>query len=374
MLPALPAIGRDLGTGDENESQLVVSALFLGLAVGQILYGPLSDSIGRKPAIYTGLLMFVCGCVLSMLAANFEIMLLGRVIQGFGAASARIVTMAMVRDLYAGREMARVMSLVMSVFIMVPVIAPALGQAIESLAGWRAIFLFFLLLAVVTSIWFAFRLNETLAEADRVAFSMSGFLRSAREVCTSRIAFGYSIVAGLIFGAFVGYLSSSQQILQQQYALGFWFPLYFAVLALAIGAASFVNARSVISFGMRRMSRTALLLLSLLSFLFLPVALYFDGHPALWLLMAYLLCSFFCIGILFGNVNALAMEPLGHIIGVGSAVVGSVSTLISVPLGVLIGACYDGSVVPLVTGFSILAVLALLVMYWIEKPASSRSQ
>ena len=151
MLPALPAIGAELGVRQANDAQLVLSALFLGLAIAQMAYGPLSDSFGRKPVIYTGFAIFIAGCVLSILASGLEVMLLGRFLQGIGAAGPRIVTMALVRDQYAGRAMARIMSLAMTVFIMVPVLAPAFGQAILLVAHWRAIF--GMLLAVAPARW-----------------------------------------------------------------------------------------------------------------------------------------------------------------------------------------------------------------------------
>ena len=251
MLPALPDIGRDLGVEKENDTQLVITALFLGLAAGQMLYGPLSDSTGRKPAIFAGVVLFIAGCLLSVFATSFTVMLLGRVLQGFGAAAPRIVTIALVRDQYEGRTMARIMSLVMAAFILVPALAPGVGQVILMVANWRAIFGVLLALAVIALVWFGIRQPETLAHDRRMPFSPGRIALAVRETCVSRVAFGYTIASGLIFGAFVGYLNSAQQIFQKQYALGAQFPLYFAVLALSIGGASYVNARLVMRLGMR---------------------------------------------------------------------------------------------------------------------------
>lgn len=197
------------------------------------------------------------------------------------------------------------------------------------------------------------------------------FGAAVAEICTNRTAVGYTVTVGLLFGSFVAYLSSSQQILQAQYGLGRLFPLYFAILALSIGCASLFNARLVVRLGMRRLCRWALLILVALSFVFLSVALAASGQPGLWMLMLYFIGIFFCIGVLFGNVNALAMEPLGHIACVGAAVVGSISTLISVPLGMYIGSVYDGTVLSLVAGFTLLLAAALAVMEWTEWKARS---
>ena len=366
MLPALPEIASDLGVVRINDSQFVISVFFAGMALGQLIFGPLSDTTGRRPAILSGLVVFIGGCLLSIVATDFTQMLLGRFLQGLGAAGPRIVTVALVRDQYKGREMARVMSFVMTIFILVPVFAPAIGQVVLLVADWRYIFLLFLCLALIVGLWFWWRQPETLSRDRRIAFSTGQLLLDIRAILRIREAFGYTLTMGFLFGAFIGYLSSSQQIFQQQYGLHELFPLYFGILASVIGCASLLNARLVMRFGMRRLSRYALLLICLFSFPFFVLALVQDGHPHLLMLMLYLLPVFFCFGILFGNLNAMAMEPLGHIAGLGSAVVGSVSTLISVALGAVVAGLYDNTVLPLVLGFALLGLVALLVMRWTE--------
>lgn len=366
MLPALADIARDLGAQRVNDSQLVISLIFLGLSIGQIFYGPLSDSTGRKPAIYAGIGLYLLGCLLALFATNFQMMLIGRFLQGVGVAGPRSVAVALVRDQYAGRAMARVMSFVMTVFILVPIVAPMLGQGILLVAHWRAIFGLYLLLGLLIGGWFALRQPETLTAERRIRFQVGRILGAFREVFVNRIALGYTVMAGLVSGGFVGYLNSAPQIFQQQYGLGAQFPFYFATLALALGSASFVNAQLVMRFGMRTLSRWALLMLGGFSLLFLLPAWGYAGQPPLWSLMAYLLLGFFAVGILFGNLNARAMEPLGHIAGVGAAVVGSLSTFLSAILGGLIGQSYNGTVLPLVGGFALLSLLALVIMMWAE--------
>ncbi|HMB76679.1 MAG TPA: multidrug effflux MFS transporter [Kiloniellaceae bacterium] len=367
ILPALPAMAATLGLTGENRAQLVVGTLFFGLAIGQMIYGPLSDAIGRKPAIYIGIAIFMVGCLFSAFATTFAAMLLGRALQGLGAAGPRIVTVALVRDRFEGRAMARVISLVMMVFILVPAIAPMIGQGILFAASWRAIYIVFLTLAVVAFVWLRLRQPETLPSERRRALSWGSIWRELLEICGNRVAFGYTLAAGMIFGAFVGYLTSAQQIFQVLYDLKELFPLFFGVLALAIGAAAVVNARLVMRHGMRRLSSWALRGVCLLSLGFVVVAILYDGVPPLWGLMAYLLVVFFCIGMLFANFNALAMEPLGHIAGMGAAVVGSVTTFVSLAAGTLIGQAYNETVLPLVSGFTLLGFMALATMTWIEQ-------
>jgi len=367
MLPALSQIGRDLGVIDNNSPQLIISLFFLGMASGQLLYGPVSDSTGRKPAIYVGYGLFITGCLFSLVATTLPVMLAGRFLQGFGTAGPRIVSIAIVRDRYEGSAMARVMSFVMTVFIIVPIIAPAVGQAMLFLAGWRAIFALFLTLALLSLFWFALRQPETLSKKKRVPFSFNRILGTVMIIFGNRNAMGYTVTAGLVFGFFLGYLNSAQQIFQEEYALGAEFPLYFAFLALSIGCASLFNARLVLHHTLQSLSRRALISISVLSAGFSLLALWSHGHPPLWTLMAYLFATFFCTGILFGNLNALAMKSLGKIAGIGAGVVGSLSTFISLIAGTAIGQSYNGTVLPLTAGFFMLSLASLAAMRWAEK-------
>jgi DHA1 family bicyclomycin/chloramphenicol resistance-like MFS transporter len=366
MLPALGEIGRDLHAAHPNDIQLVVALIFLGMAAGQLAYGPLSDSLGRKPALLAGLALYMAGCLVSLFSQSFSVMLAGRLMQGLGVAGPRIVSMALIRDQYEGRLMARVMSFVMAVFIIVPVIAPLMGQAILLIASWRAIFGAFLVIAAAASVWFTLRQPETLAVERRIPFTASRIGRGFRDVLKTRAALGYSITAGLVLGAFVGYLSTAQQVFQEQYGLGKLFPLYFALLAMALGSASLLNARLVMRFGMKPLVQWALSAIAGLSIGFFPIVYQSSGHPALWALVTYLLAVFFFEGTLFGNVTALAMEPLVHVVGIGAAVVGAVSVFISALGGIIIGRAYDGTIFPLVLGFGGLAVVSLAVTRWTE--------
>lgn len=373
MLPALGEIGRDLRVVRPNDVQLVVSLIFLGMALGQLAYGPLADSFGRKPALLAGLGLYVAGCLLSLSSRTFSVMLAGRLMQGLGVAGPRIVSVALIRDQYEGRRMARVMSFVMAIFIIVPIVAPAIGQGILLIASWRAIFGVFLVTATAASLWFSLRQPETLSPDQRVPFTLARVLNGFREVLTTRVALGYTVTAGLVFGAFIGYLSTAQQVFQQQYGLGRLFPVYFAVLSMALGGASLLNARLVMRFGMKPLARWALKAIAGLSFVFFWIAHSASGQPPLWALVIYLLAVFFCEGTLYGNMNALAMEPLGHIAGIGAAVVGSLSLLISIAVGSVIGQNYNGTILPLVIGFGALAIGSLGVMRWTETPSEAAS-
>ena len=367
MLPALEAISADLGAPKLTDGHYIVSAFFLGMAGGQLIVGPLADSFGRKPVIYAGYGVFVLGCLVSAFTESWAIMLAGRVLQGFGAAGPRIVTVAMVRDEYEGRAMARIMSIVMAAFIIVPVVAPALGQGLILLGGWRSTFAGLVVLALAVVGWFALRQRETLAPEDKRAFRLGDIAAGLREILRTRVALGYTLTAGLMYGMFVGYLGAAQQIFQGVFGVGELFAAYFALASTALGAAAIVNASLVMRLGMRRLTGLALVALTGLSFGFWALLPIYGGQPPMLLFILWQLSVFFCVGITFGNLNALALEPLGHMAGLGAAFVGSLATFLSLPLAAAISARINGTVTPLIVGFAVLGLAACCVMYWTNR-------
>ncbi|MDO6513689.1 MULTISPECIES: multidrug effflux MFS transporter [unclassified Neptuniibacter] len=369
MLPALFQIGQDLGVQRDNDTQLIVSTIFIGVAIGHLIYGPLADVIGRKPSIYLGFAIFILGTLISLFAVNMSMMLVGRLLQGLGAAGPRIVTIAIVRDKSHGSEMARVMSLIMTVFILVPVIAPIIGQGILLVSNWRMMFAFLFFAAVFILIWFALRLPESLPLDQRSQFSVKSIVSGCCEVVTNRVAMAYVIASGLGFGAFLGFLSSIQQVLQDLYHLGAKFPLYFAVLATGIGVASFINSKLVMRFGLRQLVMGTQVATLIISIAVLISTYWLSPVPPLWFVMGYFLVVLMGIGLLFGNLNALSMEPFGHIAGLASGVIGGVSTLIAVVAGVVVGQAFNETLVPIIVGFILLPGLSLLFTYWASRRA-----
>lgn len=363
MLPALDQMRDALGVAEANDIQLVISVVFLGVAVGQLIYGLLADAVGRKRTVYLGFVLFISGTFCSLLAQDLTTMLIGRFLQGLGAAGPRIVTVAIVRDQYKGKEMARVMSLIMTIFILCPVVAPLLGQGVLMIAGWREIFALLLVLALIAVSWFGLRQHETLPPEKRIPIALPRIRENLREIAGQRAAISYMVAMGFVFGAFIGFLSSVQQVMQGVYGLGAIFPVYFAALAISVGSASFSNAKLVMRFGMRPLALFATAAITVLSALALPLFISQSGVPPLWLWTAYLLLTLFCVGLLFGNLNAMAMEPFGHIAGIASSVVGAVSTIIAVALGTVVAQQFNGTVLPVVSGFGLLSGLALICVW-----------
>lgn len=360
LLPALGIISSEITLAYPNQVQLVISALFLGMAIGQLVCGPLSDATGRKKVLYSGIVLFLAGSVLCFFAQDITTLLIGRFIQGLGVSGPYVSAISIVRDKYAGREMAKVMSLVMMIFIMVPAIAPSLGQAILLIAAWRYVFVLYVIYAVIIGLWIFLRLEETLPKENRIPFSVTGFVDGFKEVICNRTTMGYTLCMGLFFGSFVGYLNSSQQIFQVQFGTGKMFTVYFGVLALVFGVASLFNSQLVEKWGMHYISKRAVWAIIVSSGLFL--GLHALSEIQLWMFMIYASVLFFAFGLIFGNVNAMAMEPMGHVAGIASAIIGSVSSIISMVIGTAIGQMYNNTLIPVTTGFLVMTILALFLM------------
>ncbi len=360
LLPALPEIGASLGVTNTNDNQLLITMIFLGLGFGQLLFGPLSDSFGRKPIVYFGFFVFIIATLICVTTNSFEMMIIGRILQGVGLSSPRTLSIAIVRDSYSGNYMAKILSIVVMVFILVPVIAPALGQFLLNFYNWESIFYVTLIYGVLVMFWFWKRQPETLPKVKRVKLTPSLFIDGTKEFLKYKNAVAFTLVSGFITGSFMVYLSTSQQIFEQQYNLADLFPYIFASLAISVGLATYLNSRLVVKYGMWRIAYFGTIAYVIISVLY--VVLFWSGtNPSIGILMSFFALQFFAIGFLFGNLRALAMQPLGHIAGIGAAINGFVSTVMAVPIANYIGSFVIDSVLPLFIGFSVFGALSLLV-------------
>jgi DHA1 family bicyclomycin/chloramphenicol resistance-like MFS transporter len=363
VLPALTQIGMDLGVTDPRQNHLIVSLFFVGMALGQLYYGPLSDDKGRRYVIISGLIVFAIGSLICMNAGSLEVMLIGRVIQAFGVSGPRIATLAVIRDKYEGEAMARVMSFIMMVFILVPMLAPIFGQTILFWFSWQHIFSSFLIYGLFIGLWFFVRQPETLPKEKRLPFSWSQLWVSSKFILSNKLVMFYTLSSGTIFGGFLAYISSSQTLFQDIYNTGELFPMYFAMLAFSIGLASFINGNLVMRLGMRKLCTWAMIGWLVFSSVLTTLCLVYDGIPPLWQFVSVMFCAFFCIGILFGNVNAMAMQPLGEMAGLGAAIIGSLSSIISVPAAIFVSSFIDSSITPVALGFLGFGSVSF-VLYW----------
>jgi MFS transporter, DHA1 family, multidrug resistance protein len=365
MLPALQQIGASLGVADDNVRQLVITSYLIGFGVFQLAFGPVSDRFGRRGPLLVGTAIYLLSALAAVFAPTFGILLALRFTQGVGAAATRVISQSVVRDTFGGRRMAEVMSLIMMVFMILPVIAPATGQLIMLLGDWQMIFIFMAGLGTVITLWAVFRLPETLAPANRRPLTFTAVAQGFRLVLTNRTALCYSLATALLFGGLFGFVNSAQQIYEQTYGLGNLFPLAFALVAIFMAASSYLNARLVGRFGMRRLSHMALLGFIAASLVWLVLSL--AGAIPFAVFMVVFAIAMFQFGSIGANFNALAMEPLGNVAGTASAVLGAVQTVVGGLIGAVIGQAYDGTVTPLGAGYFVLSLMALGVVLIAER-------
>lgn len=368
ILPALQSIGKSINTENSGENQLLITMIFLGLGFGQLIFGPLSDSFGRKPVVYIGFFIFVLSSFLCVFATNIETMVAGRILQGIGLSASRTISISMIRDRFEGDYMAKIMSFVVTIFILVPIIAPTLGKLLLDNYGWKSIFYSQLLFGIAVLCWFWKRQDETLRPEYKIKFSLSIFLSGTKEFIKHRSAIIFTLISGFITGSFMVFLSTSQHIFEVQYGLIKEFPFIFGALAFSVGLSTFINGNLVVRFGMKKLVSIFLLLFSVFSVAYVFI-FYGKINPNITVLIFFFVLQFFSIGFLFGNVRSLAMQPLGHIAGIGAAINGFVSTIMAVPIATYIGGYVETTVLPLFIGFAICGIISLILLSFVKKTA-----
>ncbi|WP_456390201.1 MFS transporter [Profundibacter sp.] len=371
MLPALPEIGHALTPDDLNRAQLVLTSFVLGMGLGTFFTGPLSDAFGRRRVLLGGFVIYIIGSVLAMQAGSLELLLAARLLQGVGAAGPRVVAMAVIRDQYAGRQMAKLMSFVFMVFTLVPAFAPVFGAMIISFVGWRGLFGAFVVFALINGSWFAIRQPETLPVQNRRPFRLKLLWSGLKEVLANHTVRTTIMVQTLVLGVLFSMLSTTQQVFDITFDQGANFPIWFGVIALVSGSSSITNASLVLRLGMRFLVRATLLVQVLLSGTFtmlmltdmMPEVAYFP------MFLIWMASVFFMAGMTMGNLNAIALEPMGHMAGMASSVTSAISTICAVAIAVPVGLTFDGTPLPLMIGVFCCAVLALSLMQSIRHEA-----
>ena len=365
MLPALPAIGRDLSITTANHRQWIVTAYLLGFGLGQLAYGPLADRFGRKPILLVTLTGFVAASLVAAASATFPALLGARVLQGLMSASTRVLAVAIVRDHFSGRRMARTMSLAQMVFFLVPILAPSLGQLLLQFGAWRIVFHALAAFAAFMFAWTLLRLPETLPAAARIPISPASLARGYRLTLTNRYSLGYALAASLTFGAIIAYVASAQQIFVEEFGAGSRFTLLFAVCAFAMGCASFANSRLVERLGTRLISQSGIFALIALSIGHIAVVA--TGVETLWSFILFQALSMTCIGLCGSNFGAMAMEPVGHIAGSASSVQGFITSVGAVVVGSVVGQAFDGTTLPLAIGNLVIGIAVLGIVLVVER-------
>ena len=363
MLPVLPVLVDTYSPDAPNLVQLVVTVFVFGMGIGTLFTGPLSDAFGRKPIIIAGAVIYMVSAFVAAHANSLEVLLIARFCQGLGAAGPRVVALATVRDLYSGSNMARVMSFVMMIFTLIPALAPSLGAVLVHLGGWRAIFYAFIVFSATSSLWLWTRLPETLPRENRRAFRVPELRNALIELLSHPTVRTTLMVQSLCFGALFGMITSIQQIYDQSFDRADSFPIFFGAIAVLAISGSALNARLVGRLGMRRLS--TMMLTAQLGFSGIMVVLMLSGLSGMPLFLVFLVWQFtlfFQNGLTIGNLNAIAMEPMGHIAGMAASILGAISTVLAVILAAPIGLSFDGTPLPLAIGIFVYMGGAVLLM------------
>ncbi len=372
MLPALPAMAEALTPEAPNRAQLVVTVFVFGLGLGTLFTGPLSDTFGRKPVMLMGTAIYIVSAALATQAESLELLLFARAMQGVGAAGPRVVAIAVIRDLFAGRQMAQIVSFIMMVFTIVPAVAPSIGALMLQLGGWPLIFWTFVVFAALSGCWLWLRLPETLPLAARRPFRVRALRAAAAEMLQNPVVRLSILVQCLVFAMLFATVSTVQPIYDVLFDRGDSFPLWMGATALLAASGSLVNAMLVLRLGMRRLVSLMLQVQIGISGLLLAAqiaGLQGDGLFALFFFWQFL--AFFQAGLTIGNLNAIAMEPMGHIAGMAASVIGAIATVAGALLAAPIGLMFDGTARPLAFGVMLLAVAGVVLMRAMRRAESA---
>ena len=365
MLPALPAIGRDLSIPQPNDRQLIISVYFMGLGIGSLLFGVLSDRFGRKAVLGSAMALFVLSSIACASAQSFAMMLIGRGCAGFFAGASRVITVGIIRDRFRGDAMARVMSLICAVFMLIPVMAPSFGQAILWVAPWRWIFWVLVILSSMILLWMLVRLPETLAPENRMRITARGLFATIALILRTRSSIGYMLASGVVMSGLIGFILSVQQIFFDVFDAAAIFPIGFATIAGFMGIGSLINSRLVQRFGARRMSQSALIGFCLIAAVHL--ALILMGWETLVSFMTLQALTMLTVAFTASNFSAISMEPFHKGAGVASSFQAFLTTAVSAALGSLVGRAFDGTTLPFTLGLLVFGTLSFLIVIWAER-------
>lgn len=364
MLPAFPTIVAALRVGDPNHGQWIVTAYMTGLGVGQLFWGMLSDRFGRRPILLGGLTLYFVAALLCSLSGSFQALLAWRFVHGLAAACVT-VTRSVVRDLYSGRQMARVMSLTFVVFLTVPILAPSLGQLILFIAPWRYIFVVFAVFAALVATWGFVRLPETLHPEYRMTLTRKHVLHAAKLVLGTRASIFYTLAMMVMFGTIMAYVGMVAQIFSEVFQRPKLMPSMFALCAIFMGMAAYLNSRIVERLGMRLISHAALLLFIAVTGLHVLIAVL--GREQIWTFVVFQSLTMAAFSLSVSNFGAMAMEPMGSIAGIAASLQGFISTFSGALVGILIGEQFNGTTVPLAAGALCCGVISLGFVLLAEK-------
>ena len=364
MLPALGLISDAFALEAVNDRQWTITSYIYGMAIGSILYGSLADRFGRRPVLLVTIGIYTAFGILCALAWDYELLLIARFIQGLAASAMGVLANSIIRDRYDGDAMARAMSTIMMIFMIVPITAPLLGQLVLHVAPWKAIFLVLSAAGLAAFLWVIMRLPETLHPDNKTPIRARTVASAWYGVIFNRNSFGHVMASGLMMAPLFAYIASAQQIFFDIFGAGDIFVYIFALNAGAMSFASFTNSRIVMRFGARRVSQSALIFFILVSIIHFGLAE--AGWINIWSFTAVLVPSMGMVGFTGANFSSIAMQPFGKTAGVASSFQNFARSGLSAMIGATIGLQFDGTVLPLATGFLVCGIGSLTLIFWAE--------
>ena len=367
MLPAFDEIRTTFNLGEASpRAGQVITVFFMGLAIAQLAWGPIADRFGRKPVLYAGSAIYIAGAAGSALAPTFELLLLSRFICGIGAAGARVVATAIIRDRFEGSQMAKAMSQVMAVFMLVPILAPTIGAGIIAILPWRAIFWFCAIFAVVITLW-SVRMRESLNPANQRPLQFRSTTKGYVEVARTPVTSGYTNATIFLQGVFTTYLASSELIISEVFDRKSQFPLIFGLVALLFAAGAIINGRIVVRVGVHRLINTAYALLIPATLVLCVISIAAGGQPSIWIYMPVLALTLSSFMFLMPNLNTAALGPVGHLAGTASAYGGAIRMAGGAVLGTIVSAFVSDSTTPFSIGIAVLCIGSWITVLLVRK-------
>lgn len=365
MLPALGLMSDDFALPAVNDRQWVITSYLYGMAIGSILYGTLADRYGRKPLLLVTTAIYIVFGILCAFAWDYDMLLIARFIQGLAASALGVLVNSIIRDRYEGDAMARSMSTIMMVFMIVPITAPLLGEMVMLVAPWRAIFIVLSAAGLGMFLWVLLRLPETLHPDNKTPINPRSIGSAWYQVIFNRNSFGHVMASGLMMAPLFAYIASAQQIFFDIFDAQDIFVYVFALNAAGMSLGNFLNSRIVMRFGARRVSQSALVCFILLGIIHFILAM--TDNINIWTFTALLAPSMAMVGLTGANFSSIAMQPFGRIAGVASSFQNFSRTALSASIGAAIGLQFDGTVLPLATGFLVCGMASLALIFWAEE-------
>ena len=374
LLPAFPEMREAFGLqAGATEISRVITAFFIGLGLGQLFYGPLSDRFGRKPVLFVGIAIYICGAVASTRADSLGTFIVCRAVWGFGAACPRSLALAILRDTFEGDRMARAMSNVMATFILVPIVAPSVGAGLLALGSWHLMLWVPVGVAVALATWIAARLPETLPPEQRRSVAPRALASAAGSVVRNRQTMAFGLASTFLFGIMTAYVGSTQVIVDEVFGQEELFAVIFGALAIGLALGSLLSGKLVLRIGLARLVRYGAGYAVLTALLLAIIGITTGGHPPLWLFLLASAVMLPSVTALVPNTNTAAMAPLGHVAGMAAAIIGTISTAGGALLGSVIDSAYDGSVRPFTIGALAFAAVAAAAVWVAGRTADAVS-